>query len=59
MRNYYLYNEYHLGDNIFNLLLLNIITPYIEENNYYIYYYCQPQYITQVSEFVKSKNIII
>jgi len=35
------------------------IKKYIEENNIHIYYYCQEQYIKQVSEFNSSKNIII
>ena len=59
MRKYYLYNEYHLGDNVFNMLLFKIITDYLERENYYIYFYCQPQYISQISEFITSNNVII
>jgi len=59
MRNYYLYNEYHLGDNVFNAIYFNIISYYLEKENYFIYYYCQPDYILQVNEFVNSKNVMI
>ena len=52
-------NSYHLGDNIFNFILFYHIKKYIENNNIFIYYYCQEQYINQVSEFNPSKNIII
>jgi hypothetical protein len=58
MRILHLYNKYHLGDNIFNFILFNKIKKYIDEK-YIIYYYCQPEYINQVSEFNNSKNIYI
>lgn len=56
---YRIYNKYHLGDNIFNFILFYHLKEYIENNNIYIYYYCKPIYITQVSQFNCSKNIII
>ena len=31
---YYIYNKYHLGDNIFNMIYFNKILPYLKENNY-------------------------
>ena len=56
---HYFHNLYHLGDNVFNMIFFKIIKYYIEENNIIIYYYCQPEYITQVSEFNDSPNVII
>lgn len=56
---HHLHNFYHLGDNIFNMLLFKNIKKYIEDNQIIIYYYCQPEYIKQVSEFNDSQNVII
>ena len=56
---YRIYNKYHLGDNIFNFIMFYYLKTYIEQQNIFIYYYCQPQYINQVSEFNCSDNIII
>lgn len=56
---YRIYNKYHLGDNIFNFIMFYHIKEYIEQKNIKIYYYCQEEYINQVSEFNCSKNIII
>lgn len=58
MRVLYLHNTYHLGDNIFNFILFNRLKKYIDEK-YIINYYCQPEYINQVSEFKTSNNIYI
>jgi hypothetical protein len=54
---YYIHNEYHLGDNIFNMILFYNTKDYIENNNILINYYCQSRYLNQVVEFVPSKNI--
>jgi hypothetical protein len=54
----YLHNSYHLGDNVFNFILFNRLKKYIDEK-YIINYYCQPEYINQVSEFKTSDNIFI
>jgi len=54
----HLYNIYHLGDNVFNFILFNKLKKYIDEKCI-IYYYCQPEYINQVSEFKTSNNIHI
>ena len=54
-----LYNEFHLGDHIFNFILFNNIKNYIEENNIIIEYYCGKEYHEQLSEFNYSKNIHI
>ena len=54
---YDIHNEYHLGDNIFNMILFYNVKDYIENNNILINYYCKPTYFNQVIEFVPSKNI--
>ena len=54
----HLHNSYHLGDNVFNFILFNKLKKYID-NEYIINYYCQPEYINQVSEFKISNNIYI
>jgi hypothetical protein len=57
---FYLYNIYHLGDNVFNIILLsNILKDYLIQEKIKIYYYCQECYITQVSEFNNSENVTI
>jgi hypothetical protein len=53
------YNNFHLGDHIFNTILFNQITDYIEKNNIIINYYCLSSYHAQVKEFIISKNINI
>ena len=58
-KKYYFHNLYHLGDNVFNIIFFKIIKSYIEEKNIIIYYYCQPEYIKQVSEFNDIPNIKI
>lgn len=49
---YYFHNEYHLGDNIFNILFFLCIREFLQKNMIYIYYYLQPQYISQAQEFL-------
>lgn len=56
---YYFHNEYHLGDNIFNLIFFNNIKDFLLRNCIHIYYYCQPHYIDQVQEFVTCPNVFI
>jgi len=56
---YHFYNLYHLGDNIFNMIFFKNIKDYIEKHKIIIYYYCQTQYIHQVSEFNDSNNVTI
>lgn len=53
------YNEHHLGDQIFNFILFNIIKSYLEENDIHIEYYCNDEHHDQLSEFNYSKNIKI
>ena len=56
---YYFHNEYHLGDNVFNLIFFNNIRHYIKKHNIQIYYYCQPHYIEQLVEFITINNIVL
>ena len=56
---YYFHNEYHLGDNVFNLIFFNNIRSYIKKLNIYIYYYCQPQYMDQLVEFINNNNVVL
>lgn len=54
---YYLHNSYHLGDNVFNLILFYIIKEHIEKNNIQIYYYAKKEHLYQLKEFICSENI--
>lgn len=56
---YNIYNKYHLGDNIFNIIFFNKILPYLKKNNIKIHYYCLKQYHKQVEEFIFDKEYII
>ncbi len=49
----------HLGDHIFTCYYLYYIKDYIEKNNIFINYYCQPNCIDQTKDFISSKNIRI
>ncbi len=51
--------DHHLGDNIINFIFFHQIKEYIEQNNIFIHYYCGSMYISNVSDFNCSKNIII
>jgi hypothetical protein len=57
--NYYFHNEFHLGDNVFNLIFFNNLKNYLVKNNIKINYYCQPNYIDQLQEFINFNNVII
>ena len=51
------YNQWHLGDHIFNFILFYHIKNYLEENDIHIEYHLNEEYRSQVSEFNCSKNI--
>ncbi len=55
----YIYNVYHLGDHVFNIILFNKIGQYLIDNNLIIYYYCLENYHKQINEFIIFKNNII
>ncbi len=58
MKILYVYNKYHLGDNIFNILFFNKILKYLEKNAIFINYYLKKEYIKEVNNFlIKSNNI--
>jgi len=56
---YQLHNSYHLGDSIFNFIFFYLIKDYIEKNNIKIFYYAKKEYLTQLKEFICSKNIFL
>lgn len=58
-RTIHIKNEFHLGDTIFNFVMFYNIMDYIEKNDIFIIYYCESEYINQVSYFNMSKNITI
>ena len=55
----YVYNRYHLGDNIFNYILFYNIKNYLEEHDIIISYFAQLEYHDQLKEFNPSKNFIL
>jgi hypothetical protein len=57
MRVLKLYNIFHLGDHIFNIILFYNIKEYIEQNDIFIDYYCYKEYHEQLIEYNCSKNI--
>ena len=58
-KEYHFHNIYHLGDNVFNLIFFNAIRRYYERKNIIIYYYCKKCYVSQLSEFIDSDNLIL
>ncbi len=54
-----IYNKYHLGDHIFNMIFFNKILGYLKLNNLKVHYFCLEQYHNQVNEFIFDKNYII
>ena len=54
-----LHNNYHLGDNIFNICYFNKISSYLKENNIIICYYLKEEYINQVLEFLTTNCVIL
>ena len=51
-----LYNEFHLGDQIFNFILFYNIKTYLEKNEIFIDYYCNGSYHNQIHEFNCSET---
>jgi hypothetical protein len=59
-RIYHIHNDKGLGDNVFNIILFNIINDYIVNNNIRIYYYTKNIYIEQLYKFIKNhENIFL
>ncbi len=56
--NLHLYNIYHLGDNVFNIIFFNKIYPYLSKKNIVIQYYCNHNYHSQVKEFIQYPDRI-
>ena len=57
MRIINLYNQYHLGDSVFIMILFYNIKNYIENNNIIINYYCNENYHNQLNEFNCTNNV--
>ena len=53
----YTYNDWHLGDCVFTIIILNQTKRYLEDNNVHIYFYCNKSYINQLNEFIQTKHI--
>jgi len=53
------YNLFHLGDHVFNFIIFYQLKNYIEAEQVYLHYYCNEEYISQLSEFKCSSNISI
>jgi len=47
-----LFNIYHLGDHIFNIIYFIKIENYILEKNIVFVYYCLPQYHSEIKHFI-------
>lgn len=56
---FHLHCSFHLGDNIFNLILFYNIKDYLEINDIKIIYCAKNEYLNQLQEFVCSKNITL
>ena len=54
-----IYNKWHLGDHIFNIIFFNKISYFLENNDIIIHYYLKNSYIFQVKEFINTPNIIL
>jgi hypothetical protein len=48
---------FHLGDQIYNMILFSQIAAYLEENNIYIDYTCRAEHHNQVREFITTPNV--
>jgi hypothetical protein len=59
MNTVYIYNAFHLGDNIFNFIFFSSIKKYLEENDITISYFAQVEYHDQLKEFIPSSNVIL
>lgn len=56
---FHIHNEFHLGDQIFNMIFFYNIKYYLEHNDIFINYYCPPEHLSQVEEFKGSNKIQI
>ena len=58
-KSYNFHNIYHLGDNVFNMIFFKILESYLTENKIIIYYFCQPEYISQIKDFNSNPHVVI
>jgi len=55
----HIWNEWHLGDQIFTCFFFYHIYSFLEQQNIHIVYHIRDSYINQVKEFIPSKNITL
>lgn len=55
----YIFNSWHLGDHIFNIIFFYNIQKYLQENNITISYFAPVEYHEQIKEFFPINNIIL
>lgn len=55
----HIYNNYHLGDCIFSIILLNKIIKSIKRNDVYIHFFCKKEYFYQLNEFIDNPYIFL
>lgn len=56
---FHIFNKYHLGDQVFNILFFNKITAYLKKRGWKVEYYMERSYLKQVKEFVKDDETVI
>lgn len=56
---FHIFNKYHLGDQVFNILFFNKISGYLKKRGLKVEYYMERVYIKQVREFVKDEEVIL
>lgn len=56
---FHIHNNFHLGDQIFNMIFFYNIKYFLERKGIHIRYYCPPEHLHQVIEFKSSNNVHI
>jgi hypothetical protein len=57
--NLHVFNEFHLGDNLWSVIFFNSIRIYLESSSIYIHYYLHTSYIEQIQEFIDTSHIVL
>jgi len=55
----HIYNNAHLGDQLFTLYALNKAVQYLDQTNINVIFHLPSEYIAQVQEFVQTPRIIL
>ncbi len=53
---FHIYNKYHLGDQVFNIIFFNKISGYLKKRGWKVEYYMERGYLKQCEEFIWSEN---